>query len=58
MRSPASLENQMDWLCELYVNTMNVIHYMHDKYAYEAAQFALHDSKIDHYMALVLPAFP
>jgi formate C-acetyltransferase len=45
------LKNQMDWLCELYVNTMNVIHYMHDKYAYEAAQFALHDSKIDHYMA-------
>ena len=45
------LKIQMDWLCELYVNTMNVIHYMHDKYAYEAAQFALHDSKIDYYMA-------
>lgn len=45
------LKIQLDWLCELYVNTMNIIHYMHDKYAYEAAQFALHDSKIHYYMA-------
>lgn len=42
---------QMEWLSELYVNTMNVIHYMHDKYAYEAAQFALHDTIIHYYMA-------
>lgn len=42
---------QMEWLAELYVNTMNIIHYMHDKYAYEYAQFALHDSRIHYYMA-------
>ena len=36
----------MDWLAELYVNTLNVIHYMHDKYAYEAAQLALMDSNL------------
>ena len=35
----------------LYVNTMNIIHYMHDKYAYEAGQMALHDSHIGRYMA-------
>lgn len=36
----------MDWLAELYVNTLNVIHYMHDKYAYEAPQLALMDSDL------------
>lgn len=36
----------MDWLAELYVNTLNVIHYMHDKYAYEAAQLAFMDSDL------------
>ena len=38
-------------LAELYVNTMNTIHYMHDKYAYEAGQMALHDSHVHRYMA-------
>lgn len=38
-------------LAELYVNTMNTIHYMHDKYAYEAGQMALHDSEVHRYMA-------
>ncbi|MDL2276879.1 formate acetyltransferase, partial [Breznakia sp. OttesenSCG-928-G09] len=33
----------MSWLAELYVNTLNVIHYMHDKYSYEAVEMALHD---------------
>ena len=36
----------MDWLAELYVNTLNVIHYMHDKYAYEAPQLAFMDSDL------------
>jgi formate C-acetyltransferase len=36
-------ENMMDWLAGVYVSAMNVIHYMHDKYAYERVQMALHD---------------
>ena len=36
----------MDWLAELYVNTLNVIHYMHDKYAYEAVQLATMESDL------------
>ena len=40
-----------DWLCNLYVNTMNVIHYMHDKYAYEKIQMALHDTDVHRFMA-------
>lgn len=36
----------MDWLAELYINTLNIIHYMHDKYAYERIQMALHDKDI------------
>ena len=39
------------WLSHLYVNTMNVIHYMHDKYAYEKTQMALHDTKVERLMA-------
>ena len=39
------------WLSNLYVNTMNVIHYMHDKYAYEKTQMALHDTKVGRFMA-------
>lgn len=40
-----------DWLLKLYVNTMNVIHYMHDKYAYEKIQMALHDTDVERVMA-------
>ncbi len=40
-----------EWLCKLYVNTMNVIHYMHDKYAYEKTQMALHDTNVERFMA-------
>ena len=39
------------WLSKLYVNTMNVIHYMHDKYAYEKTQMALHDTSVERFMA-------
>ncbi len=39
------------WLCGLYVDTMNVIHYMHDKYAYEKIQMALHDTEVERMMA-------
>lgn len=39
------------WLSELYVKTMNVIHYMHDKYAYEKTQMALHDTSVERFMA-------
>ena len=41
----------LEWLCRLYVNTMNVIHYMHDKYAYEKIQMALHDTDVERLMA-------
>lgn len=40
-----------DWLANLYVNTLNVIHYMHDKYSYEALEMALHDRDIFRTMA-------
>jgi formate C-acetyltransferase len=39
----ARFEKVMDWLAGVYVNAMNVIHYMHDKYAYERVEMALHD---------------
>lgn len=45
------LEEYRTWLCRLYVNTMNVIHYMHDKYAYEKTQMALHDTQVGRFMA-------
>ncbi len=41
----------MDKLAEIYVNTMNTIHYMHDKYAYEASQMALHDPFVHRFIA-------
>ena len=45
------LEEYMTWLASLYVNTMNAIHYMHDKYAYEKTQMALHDTTVERFMA-------
>ena len=39
------------WLSRLYVNTMNIIHYMHDKYCYEKTQMALHDTEVERLMA-------
>ena len=47
----ARMETYMAWLAHLYVNTMNVIHYMHDKYAYEKSQMALHDTEVGRFMA-------
>ncbi|MBA2963805.1 MULTISPECIES: formate C-acetyltransferase [Ramlibacter] len=40
------LDTMMDWLARIYVNALNVIHYMHDKYCYEAIEMALHDRDI------------
>lgn len=44
-------ENMMDWLAGLYVNTLNLIHYMHDKYSYEALEMALHDTEVRRFFA-------
>ncbi len=44
-------DQMMEWLAGLYVNTLNVIHYMHDKYSYEAEEMALHDSKVRRFFA-------
>ena len=41
----------MDWLAKVYVNALNIIHYMHDKYAYERIQMALHDRDVRRYFA-------
>ncbi|WP_442594019.1 formate C-acetyltransferase [Neobacillus sp. D3-1R] len=44
-------EQMMEWLADLYINTLNIIHYMHDKYSYERIEMALHDSEIVRTMA-------
>ncbi len=44
-------DTMMDWLADLYVNTLNLIHYMHDKYCYEAIEMALHDTKVRRFFA-------
>jgi len=40
------MDQVLEWLATLYINTLNIIHYMHDKYNYESIQFALHDLEI------------
>ncbi|WP_404328903.1 formate C-acetyltransferase [Mesobacillus maritimus] len=46
-----SFDNMMEWLAGLYINTLNIIHYMHDKYSYERIEMALHDTEILRTMA-------
>lgn len=45
------LDNMFDYIARLYINTLNVIHYMHDKYSYERLQMALHDKNVHRTMA-------
>ncbi|MFS0952401.1 formate C-acetyltransferase [Enterococcus thailandicus] len=47
----------MDWITELYVNTLNIIHYMHDKYSYERIEMALQDTDILRTMATGIAGF-
>lgn len=44
-------DDMMEWLAALYVNTLNIIHFMHDKYSYERIQMALHDRDVKRYFA-------
>ena len=43
--------DMMKWLARVYVNTLNIIHFMHDKYCYEKIQMALHDKKVTRWFA-------
>ena len=47
----AAYDHVLDWLARTYVNALNVIHYMHDKYAYERLEMALHDYPVHRFMA-------
>ncbi|MDW2797827.1 formate C-acetyltransferase [Clostridium boliviensis] len=44
-------KDMMQWLARVYVNALNIIHYMHDKYSYERIQMALHDKKVTRWFA-------
>ena len=44
-------KQMMKWLAKLYVDTLNLIHYMHDKYSYEALEMSLHDTKVRRFFA-------
>ncbi len=47
----------LSWMARLYVNTMNIIHYMHDKYAYERLMMSLHDTDVERLMAFGVSGF-
>ena len=47
----AKYDDMMKWLANVYVNTLNIIHYMHDKYCYERIQMALHDKEVTRWFA-------
>ncbi|MEY3866297.1 MAG: hypothetical protein RLZZ338_188 [Cyanobacteriota bacterium] len=47
----AKFDVMMEWLTKMYINTLNVIHYMHDKYCYERLEMALHDLNVERTMA-------
>ena len=47
----------MKWLAQVYVNTLNIIHYMHDKYSYERLQMALHDKYVRRWFATGIAGF-
>ncbi|MBR1865360.1 MAG: formate C-acetyltransferase [Lachnospiraceae bacterium] len=47
----AKFDDMMEWLATVYVSALNIIHYMHDKYAYERIQMALHDRDVKRYFA-------
>jgi len=47
----AAFDRTLDWLAETYVDALNVIHYMHDKYAYERLEMALHDHPVHRFLA-------
>ena len=47
----AKFDDMMEWLAGVYVSALNIIHYMHDKYAYERIQMALHDKDVKRYFA-------
>ena len=53
----AKYDKMMDWLAGLYVNTLNLIHYMHDKYYYEAAEMALIDTNVRRTFATGIAGF-
>lgn len=53
----AKYDDMMEWICGLYLNTLNIIHYMHDKYSYERIEMALHDTEILRTMATGIAGF-
>lgn len=53
----AKYDQMLDWLADIYVNTLNLIHYMHDKYYYEAAEMALEDTNLKRTFATGIAGF-